>query len=145
MKKSLCSRRLLLLMALALVFSGLTPLTSIALQGGPDAFGYRYIDSNSVGGPQYLWEDIEKTGTTYKGFDKPEADYPNSMGTAIEIGFDFDFYGKTYKWVYLAGNGYLAFSSKDYRNHIYDGSHIPSKSEPNNLIAPFWGWNDAFS
>ena len=139
-------RTALFLVALALVFSGLLPSTSEALSGGPDAFGYHYIDSNSVGGPQYDWEDIDKTGTNYKGFDNYYTiTTPNSISIPIDIGFDFDFYGRTYSAVYLAGNGYIVFKPKRYRNYVYDGSRVPAKSEPNNIIAPFWGWNDSFS
>ena len=138
-------RAALLLIVLTLVFSGLLPSTSEALQGGPDAFGYSYIDSNEVGGPQYAWENIEKTGIDYDGFDKPDKDYPNTMGLPIPIGFNFDFYGRTYSYVRLAGNGYITFSLNSNRNYVYDGSRIPEKSEPNNIIAPLWSWNDAFS
>jgi hypothetical protein len=145
MKKNTQKWRSLFFTALVLVISAVLPLNALALQGGPDAFGYRYIDSNSVGGPEYVWEDIEKTGTTYKGFDKPEADYPNSMGIPIDIGFNFNFYGKSYRGLYLASNGYLAFTSRTYRSYIYDGKGFPSPTGPNNIIAPFWGWNDTFS
>ncbi len=142
-----CLRRraALLLIMLTLVCSGLLPSNAEALQGGPDAFGYSYRDSNAVGGPQYVWEEIEKTGIDYDGFDKPDKDYPNTMGLAIPIGFNFDFYGRTYSYVRLAGNGYITFSLNSNRNYVYDGSHQPAKSEPNNIIAPSWGWNDAFS
>lgn len=142
----------LFFVALALVFSGLVPSSSEALQGGPDALVYRYIDSNSVGGPRYVWEDIKKTGTDYNGtdnylnqYDKLDKDLSNGMGSPIKIGFNFNFYGNTYSHVYLAGNGYIVFSSNDYSNCTFDGSsEVFSKSDPNNLIAPFWGWNDTF-
>lgn len=139
MSKLLCNQRLVLLIALTFIFSGSMPLTAKALQGGPDAYGYRYIDSNSVGGPQYAWEDIEKTATVYKSKDS------NGAGGPFKIGFDFNFYGKSYSSLFIAGNGYVFFSSIGYRNDIYDGSQMPSKSEPNNLIAPFWGKNATFT
>ena len=151
------SRAALLLIVLTLIFSGLLPSISEALQGGPDAFGYSYRDSNEVGGPQYVWENIEKTGIDYQDNYKTgdnyvrastgnlDKDLPNSMGLPIPIGFDFDFYGNTYSYVRLAGNGYITFSLNSNRNYVYDGSRIPAKSEPNNIIAPFWSWNDTFS
>jgi len=138
-------QRLLFLATLALLISVVLPLTSQALQGGPDSFGYHYRDSNDVGGPQYVWEDIQKTGTKFEGFDKPDKGYPNTMAPAIPIGFDFNFYGRNYQWVRLAGNGYITFSLNHNRNYVYDGAQVPAKSEPNNIIAPFWSWNDTFS
>ena len=150
-------RAALLLIVLGLVFSGLLPSTSAALQGGPDAFGYSYIDSREVGGPQYAWEEIEKTGINYKNEYKAGDNYvnaktgkldkslPNSMSPAIPIGFKFKFYGRTYDYVRLAGNGYITFSLNSNRNYVYDGSSMPAKSEPNNIIAPLWGWNDTYA
>jgi hypothetical protein len=142
-----------MLIVLALIFSGLLPSNSEALQGGPDAFGYSYIDSREVGGPQYVWEDIEKTGIKYAGFDnyiskktgKLDKGLSNSMDPAIPIGFNFKFYGRSYDYVRLAGNGYVTFSLNHNRNYVYDGTSMPAKSEPNNIIAPFWGWYDAYS
>ncbi len=118
---------------------------AFALQGA-DSYGYRYIDSDSIGGPKYSWEEIEKIGTDYDtGFDKPEIGARNYMGHAVKIGFNFNFYGRTYSDVYFAGNGYVAFSSATNRNYVYDGSGIPSRNSQNNMIAPFWGWNDTYS
>ena len=152
MKVLLRGREVLFLAALVFVFFGLLPSISVALSGGPDAYGYRYIDSNSVGGPGFDWEDIVNTGIDYRKTHGAIDDYvnggitkPNTVGVPIDIGFKFDFYGKSYSGVYLAGNGYITFSSGNYRNYVYDGSGIPAKSEPNNLIAPFWGWSDTFS
>ncbi|HDS15420.1 MAG TPA: hypothetical protein ENN66_02145 [Proteobacteria bacterium] len=131
----------LALLALSLVLYG---LPALALEGGPDRFGYRYIDSAAPGGPAYAWENLENDSTTYEGFDKPEFDYKNTVGFPLEIGFPFTFYGKTYRALYLAANGYISFSYQS-ENYKYDGSGLPSKNQPNNLIAPFWGWHDTYS
>ena len=53
-----------ILTAILLVFCMLclTPGISIAT-GGPDSFGYQYIDSSESGGPGYNMIDIHQTGT----------------------------------------------------------------------------------
>ncbi len=139
-------KRINLLLFAALLFGCLWAFApeAFALQGS-DSFGYHFIDSNSEGGPQYVWEDIEKEGTEFDGFDKPEIGAKNYMGSAVKIGFDFEFYGRKYNSVYFGGNGYIAFSSGTNRNYVYDGSGLPSPSSQNNMIAPFWGWNDTYS
>ena len=119
--------------------------TVLALSGGDSYYGYRYTDSNS-GGVKYSWEDIETIGTELKTKNRA------TIGSAISLAgdkegsprFNFEFYGKTYSSIYLAGNGFVAFSYP-VKNHIYDRSGIPSTNSPNNLIAPLWGWNDTFS
>jgi hypothetical protein len=134
----------LVLAVLALVW--LLPTGRVgAATGGPDSYGYRYVDSKG-GGIEFMYEDIEKTGIKYYGFDKPEIDFPNLLGQAIPIGFTFKFYGQEYHNLYLAGNGYLQFTPDSaFRNYVYDGGGLSSQSYPNNIIAPLWGWHDTYS
>ena len=73
--------------------------------GGPDVFGYRWVDSNSPNGPAFSWVDITTTGTlvTVSGDDATSA--------AIPIGFDFPFYGNTFNSLRVCTNGWLSFTS----------------------------------
>jgi len=145
MKFARCSLRGRILAALVLVAMMVLPGSAFALQGGPDRYGYRYIDSNSPGGPAFEFEEIASakggTGTNYaKEFSfNPDV----GIGRPIPIGFKFKFYGQEYEYLYPAANGYLLFSLD--KNMPYDGSALPSTSRPNNLIAPFWGKLDAYS
>lgn len=135
-------RSAVLLAALLVVFFGFFTAEVFALKGA-DSFGYYYIDSNSVGGPKYVWEDISEARDATK-FKKEFQNGSEPDLSGIEIGFDFKFYGREYSSVLFAGNGYITFPP-EYHNYVYDGKGIPSADNPNNLIAPFWGKNDAFS
>ncbi|MCK5681318.1 hypothetical protein KAI46_10965 [bacterium] len=108
-----------------------------ALRGGPDKFGYCYIDSNDLSGPDYA--DSYEYGVAVPDNKIYVSDLEsNGLGIRKKIGFPFNFYGVDYEDVHVAGNGYLTFSSSDWDNHIYNGESVPSSGSPNNLIAPFW-------
>ncbi len=75
----------------------------------------------------YSWIDAS-TGTRISPF------YDDDYET-ITIGFNFVFYGNTYSTVKISSNGYLTFGTDgtDYTN-----DPIPSITDPNDFIAPFW-------
>ncbi|MFA6305146.1 MAG: hypothetical protein WC651_00240 [Candidatus Gracilibacteria bacterium] len=100
-----------------------------AATGGPDAFGYTFIDSNEMGGPPYSWVDISSSGTSVgsRGDD-------NSYGP-YNFGFTFNFYGSGYTSFYICNNGYVAFND----SCAYNSEDIdPANGYPHNFIAPFW-------
>jgi hypothetical protein len=99
--------------------------------GGPDEFGYMWIDSDEAGGPAFVWNDISATGTLVTGL----AD-DNVVGP-YNLGFSFPFYENTYSQVNVSSNGYLIFGST---SSSLSNQNIPSTSTPNNLIA--WCWDD---
>lgn len=96
--------------------------------GGPDDFGYTYMDSQEEEGPSYLWLDISDTGTLLELDD-------NDISDPILLPFNFFFYENIYTEVRIGSNGYLLFDneSTEYLNHS-----IPSGLEPNNAIYFFW-------
>ncbi len=98
-------------------------------QGGPDGFGYRWIDSNEPGGPSFAWEDITGTGTqlALTGDDATSA--------PVALGFDFPYYGGTFNSVRVCTNGWLSFTSTA---TAYDNQPLPNAGAPANMIAPFW-------
>ncbi|MCD6161297.1 MAG: immune inhibitor A [candidate division Zixibacteria bacterium] len=99
-------------------------------QGGPDAFGYSWKDSNEPAGPTYSWIDITSIGTPITGLGDDTNVGPFS------IGFNFEFYGNLFNTFRLSTNGFMSFTSTvtDYSN-----DQIPTNgSEPVNLIAPLW-------
>jgi len=98
-------------------------------QGGPDLYGYGWIDSDESGGPSYSWVDITSVGTLIEGL----GDDTNTGPFAI--GFTFNFYGTDFNSFRFSTNGFISFTStvSSYSNGI-----IPTGAEPFNLIAPFW-------
>jgi subtilisin family serine protease len=100
----------------------------IAGQGGPDAFGYSWIDSDEPGGPIYAWEEINAIGTAVSvGDDWNVGPYG--------LGFSFNFYGTVYDSVRICSNGWLSFTSSA---TTYTNQGIPNSSDPNALLAGFW-------
>lgn len=97
--------------------------------GGPDGFGYFWIDSDESGGPNYVWNDISGTGTLLTGLTD------DSFVGPVNLGINFPFYANSYSQVYVSSNGFLSFGSG---NSSLSNQNIPSSTTPNDLIAWFW-------
>jgi len=96
--------------------------------GGPDAFGYQWVDSDNSGGPAYDWVDISSEGLIAgTGDDELLGPFP--------LGFAFDFYDSTYDSVRICTNGFLSFTSL---YPAYENVGIPEPFDPNNILAAFW-------
>lgn len=111
---------------------------SLEGSGGPDAFGYEWIDSNEPNGPQYVWEDIVSTGTLVTNWIATGTFDPKDEGYAgpFPLGFNFKFYGETKTQIYVSSNGILHFSPLT--ANIITNASIPSTAHPNDYISPFW-------
>lgn len=95
--------------------------------GGPDGFGYEFIDSDEPGGPVFNWADITGTGT------------PVSLGDddaiLVPLPFTFSFYGIPQTEIRISSNGYLTFGTSGL---AFTNSNIPNSAGPNDIICPFW-------
>lgn len=102
-------------------------------RGGPDAFGYTWIDSDEPGGPTYNWFDISTIGTRITTWSGSADD-----GYAIvSLPFTFNFYGNNFNSVKVVTNGFLSF---DVASTVtsYSNTAIPATAEPNNALYPWW-------
>lgn len=98
--------------------------------GGPDTFGYTWIDSDTSapGAPTYNWIPIYEVGSRVTGL----AD-DNVVGP-FPIGFDFPYYWYTVNSFYIGSNGYISFG--DNFNASSPFHAVPSVARPNNVLAP---------
>ena len=105
-----------------------TPVVTGA--GGPDAFGYKWKDSDEVGGPAYNWIEISTIGTPipFTGDDQNLGFY--------NIGFGFPFYGTEFTSFRACSNGWLSFTN--IASTAFTNLDLPSATAPENLLAPFW-------
>ncbi len=117
-----------------------TPVTEG--QGGPDAGGYRWIDSDEPGGPTFNWVDITGVGTPI-----PSTTWVGSGGTpnaddgrtTIALPFAFSYYGVDYTEIKLVTNGWMSFETSSTLTS-FTNAPIPSTgtSAPNNALYPWW-------
>ncbi len=97
--------------------------------GGPDDYGYLWIDSNEPEGPDYNWRDISMLGTLVTFTH-------NDVGTELmPIGFDFNFYGSKYSEFRINPNGWIGFGEDwtDYHNY-----ELPRLNAPRPAIFGYW-------
>lgn len=111
---------------------------SLEGQGGPDAFGYKWIDSDEPNGPQYVWNDISTTGTLATNWTATGTYDPKDEGYAgpFTLGFPFKFYGQVKNQIYVSSNGALLFAAPT--ANMFTNAAIPTAATPNDLICPFW-------
>ncbi|MBZ0199094.1 MAG: S8 family serine peptidase [Ignavibacteriaceae bacterium] len=111
---------------------------SIEGAGGPDLFGYSWIDSDDPNGPAYDWNDISTTGTLATTWTATGTFDPKDEGYCgpFTLGFDFKFYGATHNQVYVNSNGPLLFSAPT--ANMFSNVQIPNAAAPNGFIAAFW-------
>jgi len=99
--------------------------------GGPDAFGYYFVDSgdSAFNAPQYNWIEISGYGADI-GF----TDDDENLGP-FPIGFTFNYYGVDFITFRACTNGFASFSAT---TNTWTNTSIPTAAEPNDLLAVFW-------
>ena len=103
-------------------------------QGGPDAGGYRWIDSDEPGGPAFNWVDISTTGIQITTWTSGTAD---DGSVVVPLPFSFTYYEQPYSQIKIVTNGWLSFDVAS-TNNTFSNATIPSTAEPNLALYPFW-------
>ncbi|MCD4744754.1 MAG: choice-of-anchor J domain-containing protein [Bacteroidales bacterium] len=118
--------------------------------GGPDNFGYQWIDSEEPGGPVYNWIEISGTGTSaiMYGVNQFYGDY--NFSEPIDFGFNFPFYGIDRTYCYIDINGEILLADNTWYNAYpntgwgTDGNFfnysfpIPGNTYMPALVAVYW-------
>ncbi len=106
--------------------------TAVADTGGPDAFGYRWQDSDDQCGPEYTWLPISALGTQITWLDG-EGDETRGP---YALPFSFPFYGVDYGQIYVSANGWISFN--DLSNEAFANTTLPSASAASAAIFAWW-------
>jgi len=116
-----------LLVAAIVVGSSLLMLSpnAAANKGGPDSYGYIWVDSRPPSPTvSYSWVDILTRGTRLSLGD-------NDCTFEVNLGFQFKFYGTITDYIYICSDGFVTFSVPD---SFTADPPIPSTSPPNNRV-----------
>jgi hypothetical protein len=110
--------------------SGGPSRTTVLGGGGPDLYGYRYLDSDTTcpGAPTYNWASIKGIGTEITTLTDDTCVGP------FPIGFEFPYYWYRVDSVNVSSNGYVSFS--DRTKYMQPFNPVPSPLGPNDLLAP---------
>ncbi|MCK4980624.1 MAG: hypothetical protein KAS62_09515, partial [Candidatus Delongbacteria bacterium] len=100
----------------------------IKASGGPDTYGYKWKDSDEIGGPVYNWVEINGSGTALGLSDDGES-------AALNLGFTFNYYGVDYTTIVVSSNGAASLTETDV---TYNNTNIPTGSGEKAILAPFW-------
>jgi len=97
--------------------------------GGPDAYGYKYLDSDTTapGAPVYNWVSIKGVGTRVTGL----AD--DTIVGPFPIGFRFPYYWYAVDSVMVGSNGYITFGDATKSQQPFKS--VPSTPKPNDQLA----------
>jgi hypothetical protein len=99
--------------------------------GGPDSYGYSWVDSNEESGPDQGWVN------NWDSSNIVEIENNDDSVGPFELGFDFSFYGESFSQFWINANGMISF------NEISDGFWnnsvgIPDDEAANYAIYPWW-------
>ena len=95
--------------------------------GGPDGYGYTWVDSNNTSGPVYSWVNIEVSDNLVSGLGDD-----NIIGSFPIANFNFYWYNVSH--LSIGSNGFIAFSNP--QNIASPFPLIPTASGANDFIAP---------
>jgi len=99
-----------------------------AATGGPDSYGYIWVDSRSPSPTvPYSWVDITGPGTKLLLTD-------DNCTYEVSLGFQFRYYGVIESNVFVCSNGFITFGVPE---SFYADPPLPNVDTPSNRIVAF--------
>lgn len=105
-------------------------LDNARAMGGPDAYGYTWIDSNEPGGPVFNWIDITTIGTEVTGLGD------DNSAAMIPMGLTFQYYWIEFSNIKIGSNGWLSFDDVSNIASCFPTLPTPGGAG-DNLVAPY--------
>jgi len=99
-------------------------------QGGPDLYGYTWIDSNEPGGPVYSWVDIANPLDGIQIFGLGD---DNFVGPFVIANGTFQYYWYDVDQFWIGSNGYISFNPVNISSPF--PTIVPQTAAPNDFIA----------
>jgi hypothetical protein len=96
--------------------------------GGPDGYGYEWLDTEEALGPQYNW--VSPSSTLPVTFA-----HNDSTSGWFDLGFDFYLYGQPFDRFRVSPNGFISFSSF---SGAWSNQALPSALAPQNSVFVWW-------
>lgn len=114
------------------------PMVALTLPEREDSHvSYTYsaaVDDSNV---TFDWVDIENNGL---GTQHSMSYYMLHDFVAVDLPFDFPFYGEKYKRMYIYNTGFISFTERrDDKLWPEPPADFPQGTVYNNMIAPYWG------
>lgn len=98
--------------------------------GGPDPYGYTYLDSYAPGGPAFGWLTPTVTATELFALGNDDV-----FTGPLPLNFNFLFYGHGYNQGYVSSNGVLSFLTGTL---AFNNLPIPSRADPTDYASCQW-------
>lgn len=110
--------------------------TALFAGGGPDLFGYRWLDSNDTtpGAPVFNWVDIPSRPDAVRLYLPRDDD----LSVSIPMEFNFHFYWTNFSNLKIHTNGHVTFNNFSGLALCLDNIATPG-GQADNFIAPFLG------
>lgn len=113
-------------------------LVRLTTPENPDAVTtYQYVASVDDASADTPWVDIETNGL---GEHHPLSYYMLHDYVAVDLPFEFTFYGKKYSRMYVYNSGFISFTQRrDDKIWPEPPTEFPQGTLYTNIIAPYWG------